>query len=916
MFSKIRKHLNIMCLLLILLIAILCIVLMGVYSIDDYCQDYIISKIEAEDMLIDNNIDCMMSNAENLLSMVEVCLSSNSDISAVLNKIKTTKFAKSNSNLSNVYVIDNNMLYNMMENKSYNAKEAKDTEWYQKAIDSEEIYVSNCFEDFNTGEKCVAICKRSNSNKTIIAVCVRISNLLNSLKLEDIEGAYIINQNNVIIASTTETYTNINVMDDHKQLPEGHRDVFKNINIIDGTEEINTSGGRLLVSCTKSVENIKNIIIRDKTILIQEINNIYLEVLAMLVAALLLIVGLCVVATVYTRKVKNVNYSKCEFIEGMAAEIKIPLDSINYFGKTVLKDVEDENIIQGVNSILENSQSIAFVLNNAYDYSKIAINDFKIVNNKYSIKNVIRNVEKVVRCDVQKNNVYFDSYIVGNDSLLLYGDQRKLEELIINLVKIAAHHTIQGGIELKVMYADLTVDRVNIMLIVQDSGVGMTDNDLSDYAEELNNVPVSLEVGDTGSGINMVKQIVKILNGKIVVDSTKNVGTIYTVMIPQKILTTDDTKWENEKVKSSVELMNEFSYIKDKDKIAQYTTQIERKQTTSVERREIKKNEIDYNIEQSSISLDNFEDSNNNVLDELLSDSSNEDDARLVGTEYKNNNVEYVPEPIVDNNQQETFGNQKDIDNNIDSVIQFNEERLEKVESLEKNSMNLVKDDKVENERSEDNENDSKEDDTIYDVPMPENQVDFLMNKNMDIIEKSEEQEAFEKEEQEEFEIEEEEEQEEFEIEEEEEEQEEFDIESEENEEQIEEIELRKNIEYISKFLSEFGVDGSQILEEYDNDVEEYKKALIRFYEYSKEGANRIIGLWNSKKIQEYFSAIDVVNEGAKRIGASRVSDIIQKQLEKGEEGDLKFVAQTVKDLFSEWKLLLNAIVQYLQNIR
>ena len=38
------------------------------------------------DMLIDNNIDCMMSNAENLLSMVEVCLSSNSDISAVLNK--------------------------------------------------------------------------------------------------------------------------------------------------------------------------------------------------------------------------------------------------------------------------------------------------------------------------------------------------------------------------------------------------------------------------------------------------------------------------------------------------------------------------------------------------------------------------------------------------------------------------------------------------------------------------------------------------------------------------------------------------------------------------------------------------------------------------------------------------------------
>lgn len=833
MFSKIRKHLNIMCLLLILLIAILGIVLMGVYSIDDYCQEYIISKIEAEDKVMDNDISCIISNAENMLSILEMSYASNSDVLRILNNIKSTEFIKkADSIVSDVYVIDNNLLYSMKENKNINANDAKESEWYKTVVDKKNIYISNCFDDFNSGEKCIAICKKINSNNAVAAVCIKISNLINKLKLEEIEEAYIINQNNVIVASTSNSYTNVNVIDDHKQLPKGHADIFKNLNIIDGTEEINTLGGRLLVTCTKSNDNIKCIVIRDKTVLIQKINNKYLEVLAMFVAAFLLIVGMCVVSVIYTRKVKKVNYSKCEFIESIAAEIKIPLDSINFYGKMMNNDIEDENIAQCVNSIMENAQSIAFVLNSAYDYSKISINDLKIVNNKYSIDSVICNVEKVVRCDVQKNNVYFDSYMEGNKELILYGDQRKIEEIIINLVKIAAHHTIQGGIELKVMYADLTVDRVNVMLIVQDSGVGMTDNELSDYAEELNNVPLSFKVGDTGSGIDIVKQLVKILNGKIAVDSTKNVGTIYTVMIPQKIITTDDNKWENEKVKSSVELMNEFSYIKDTDKIAQYTTQIERKQTTGVERREIKKNEVNeasYVRQQSEDSTENFEENNNDIMNDIYNDSTEQLGTISNEMEYKHNNVEYIPEPVSEVKEQ------------------------------------FAKEVMLEDQNKSDNK--------------------FMM-------EKQEEQEEQEEQDN----------------------QEEFEIDAEEDEEQVQNSELKKNIDCINNFFEKYGVDAVQILGEYNNDIDSYKKSLISFYNYSKDAANRIISLWNNKKIKEYFSALDVVKEGALGIGASKLANMIQEQLVKGEQGDLKYVAQTVKEVFTEWKMLLGVIVQYLQN--
>lgn len=887
MFSKIRKHLNIMCLLLILLIAILGIVLMGVYSIDDYCQEYIISKIEAEDKVVDNDISYIISNAENMLSILEMSYASNSDVLRILNNIKSTEFIKkADSMVSDVYVIDNNLLYSMKENKNINANDAKESEWYKTVVDKKKIYISNCFDDFNSGEKCIAICKKINSNNVVAAVCIKISNLINKLKHEEIEEAYIINQNNVIVASTSNSYTNVNVIDDHKQLPKGHADIFKNLNIIDGTEEINTLGGRLLVTCTKSNDNIKCIVIRDKTVLIQKINNKYLEILAMFVAAFLLIVGMCVVSFTYTRKVKKVNYSKCEFIESMAAEIKIPLDSINFYGKMMNNDIEDENIAQCVNSIMENAQSIAFVLNSAYDYSKISINDLKIVNNKYSIDSVICNVEKVVRCDVQKNNVYFDSYMEGNKELILYGDQRKIEEIIINLVKIAAHHTIQGGIELKVMYADLTVDRVNVMLIVQDSGVGMTDNELSDYAEELNNVPLSLKVSDTGLGIDIVKQLVKILNGKIAVDSTKNVGTIYTVMIPQKIITTDDNKWENEKVKSSVELMNEFSYIKDTDKIAQYTTQIERKQTTGVERREIKKNEVNeasYVRQQSQDSTENFEENNNDIMNDIYNDSTEQLGTISNEMEYKHNNVEYIPEPVSE--VQEQFAKEVMLEDQNKSDNKFMMEKQEEQEE----QVNEPIEKQEKNEEQENSSDREDEDGEIYDIPMPANQEQFLMRQNI-------QQEEFETESEKND------------------NQEEFEIDAEEDEEQVQNLELKKNIDCINNFFEKYGVDAVQILGEYNNDIDSYKKSLISFYNYSKDAANRIISLWNNKKIKEYFSALDVVKEGALGIGASKLANMIQEQLVKGEQGDLKYVAQTIKEVFTEWKMLLGVIVQYLKN--
>ena len=80
MFSKIRKHLNIMVVLLMLLIGILGILLMGVYSIDDYSQDYMLSKVKSDDNVVEQQLKSIYLICENAIMTVESNLNLNNNL--------------------------------------------------------------------------------------------------------------------------------------------------------------------------------------------------------------------------------------------------------------------------------------------------------------------------------------------------------------------------------------------------------------------------------------------------------------------------------------------------------------------------------------------------------------------------------------------------------------------------------------------------------------------------------------------------------------------------------------------------------------------------------------------------------------------------------------------------------------------
>ncbi|MDD3392709.1 MAG: response regulator, partial [Bacilli bacterium] len=119
-----------------------------------------------------------------------------------------------------------------------------------------------------------------------------------------------------------------------------------------------------------------------------------------------------------------------------------------------------------------------------------------------------------------------DSKIPNN----LFGDNSKIRQVLLNLLNNAAQYTEKGSIELEVS-ANIKNTYVDLTFKVKDTGNGMDSNQTRNLFEASKD--------KVKIGLSIVKKLVDALQGKIVVESEVNKGSIFTFMITQKIISDD-----------------------------------------------------------------------------------------------------------------------------------------------------------------------------------------------------------------------------------------------------------------------------------------------------------------------------------------------------------------------------------------
>jgi signal transduction histidine kinase len=222
---------------------------------------------------------------------------------------------------------------------------------------------------------------------------------------------------------------------------------------------------------------------------------------------------------------------KSQFLANMSHELRTPLNAILGYTELILDNIYGEvsGKVREVMSRLEISgRHLLALINDVLDLSKIEAGQLTLSLSEYSMQDVVQTVFTGVEALAAEKGLALKTTVVP-DLPTGYGDDRRLNQVLLNLVGNAIKFTETGEVDIEVK----TLDN-GFLVVVSDTGPGIPPTDQAKIFEEFHQVDntSTRKKGGTGLGLSISKRIVEMHGGRIWVDSTPGKGSIFSFTIP------------------------------------------------------------------------------------------------------------------------------------------------------------------------------------------------------------------------------------------------------------------------------------------------------------------------------------------------------------------------------------------------
>lgn len=236
----------------------------------------------------------------------------------------------------------------------------------------------------------------------------------------------------------------------------------------------------------------------------------------------------------------EMNRVKSDFLATMSHELRTPLNSILGFSE-VLGSIASLNDKQKryVQNIQKSGRMLLEMINNILDLAKIESGKMEVRLTDFSIEQVIHAQCDMARPLTEKKNIDLEAEIQA-DLPPMYQDQARVQQILNNLLSNAIKFTPEGG---RIKVSAQRTPRDQLLLRVIDTGVGIAEEDQQTIFEKFRQGRTALPDGDamtreysgTGLGLSIVKELCKLLDGEVSVESELGTGSTFTVQLPWRI---------------------------------------------------------------------------------------------------------------------------------------------------------------------------------------------------------------------------------------------------------------------------------------------------------------------------------------------------------------------------------------------
>lgn len=237
---------------------------------------------------------------------------------------------------------------------------------------------------------------------------------------------------------------------------------------------------------------------------------------------------------------EKANHAKSDFLSNMSHEIRTPLNAIVGFSESLKEDNIPDSAKEKVNDILMASNNLLEIVNGILDISKIEANKLEIINKEYDIHSMLDELVALTKARIGDKGLEFRVKLDQSIPSVLYGDNIRLKQIILNILTNAVKYTKEGFIEFTV--SSVIKDNIcRLIISVEDSGIGIKEESIPKLFSKFERLDVEkqMTIEGTGLGLAITKKLVDLMNGKIIVQSVYGQGSKFTISIDQRIIATE-----------------------------------------------------------------------------------------------------------------------------------------------------------------------------------------------------------------------------------------------------------------------------------------------------------------------------------------------------------------------------------------